>query len=108
MFRKLQHHVDDVIIKSIYYAIFHSRFLYISTAWGQNLDPKHRKILLPKKIMQIISFAHYDARTLPIFAKLNIIKFSDLISLCNCLLIYKHFVSKPDSVFSHHFSTQYT
>ena len=31
--------------------------------------------------MRIISFAHYDAHTLPIFAKLKIIKFSDLISL---------------------------
>ena len=53
--------------------------------------------------MQIISFAHYHAHTLPIFAKLNIIKFSDLISLCNCLFIYKHFISKPASVFSHVF-----
>ena len=41
-----------------------------------------------------------DAHTLPIFAKLNIIKFSDMISLCNCLFIYKHFISKPASVFS--------
>ena len=85
--------------------VFFIPIFYVSTAWGQNLDPKHRKILLPKKIMQIISFAHSGARTLPIFAKLNIIKFSDLISLCNCLLIYKHFISKPDSVFSHHSST---
>ena len=53
--------------------------------------------------MQIISFAHCHAHTLPIFAKLNIIKFSDLISLCNCLFIYKHFISKPASVFSHVF-----
>ena len=44
-----------------------------------------------------------DAHTLPIFAKLNIIKFSDMISLCNCLFIYKHFISKPASVFSHVF-----
>ena len=50
--------------------------------------------------MQIISFAHCEAHTLPIFAKLNIIQFSDLISLCNC---YKHFSSKSPSVFSHVF-----
>ena len=46
---------------------------------------------------------HYVAYTLPIFAKLNIIKFSDLISLCNYLFIFKHFISKPASVFSHVF-----
>ena len=53
--------------------------------------------------MRLISFAHYDAPTLPIFTKLNIIKFSDLISLYNCLFIYKHFISKPASVLSHVF-----
>ena len=53
--------------------------------------------------MLIISFACYNAHTLPNFAKLNIIKFSDLISLCNCLFIYKRFISKAPSVFSHVF-----
>ena len=53
--------------------------------------------------MRLSSFAHYDAHTLPIFTKLNIIKFSDLISLYNCLFIYKHFISKPASVLSHVF-----
>ena len=53
--------------------------------------------------MRIIRFAHYDAHILPIFAKLNIINFFDLISLCNCWFIYKHFISKPDSFFSHVF-----
>ena len=41
--------------------------------------------------------------TLPIFPKLNIIKFPDLILLWNCLFIYKHFISNPASVFSHVF-----
>ena len=50
--------------------------------------------------MRIISFVHYDAHTLPIFAKLNKIKISDLISLCNCLFIYKYFISNPASDFS--------
>ena len=35
-------------------------------------------------------FAHYNAYTLPIFAKLNIIKFSVLFSLCNFLSINKY------------------
>ena len=53
--------------------------------------------------MRIISFARYDTHTLPIFAKLKIINFSDLISLCNCLFINKHLISKSPSVFSHVF-----
>ena len=103
MLCKLRHYVNEVISKSIYYAFFHSQLSYVCTAWVQNLNPKHRVNLLQKKPMRMIIFAHYDAHTLPIFAKLNIIKFSDLISLCNCLFIYKHFISKPASVFSHVF-----
>ena len=34
----------------------------------QNLNPKHHINLVQKKAIQIISFAPYDAHTLPIFA----------------------------------------
>ena len=90
-------------IISIYYAIFHSHLSYVCTAWGQNLNPKHHMNLLQKKAMRIISFARYSAHTIPIFPNLNIIMFSDLISLCNCLFIYEHVISKAPSVFSHVF-----
>ena len=103
MFCKLCHYVNEAIIKSIYYAIFHSHLSYVCTAWGWNLNPKHHINLLQKKAVQVISFARYNAHTLPIFAKLNMIKFSDLISLCSCLFIYKHFISKAPSAFSHVF-----
>ena len=53
--------------------------------------------------MRITSFASFDAHTLPVFAKLNIIKFPDFFCFCNCLFIYKHFLSKSSSVFSNVF-----
>ena len=100
MLCKLHHFVNVETIKSNYYAIFHSQsFVYVCTAWGQNLNSKHRINLLQKKAVQIINFASFDAQTLPIFAKLNIIKFPDLISFCNCLFIYKYFLSNFSSVF---------
>ena len=102
MLCKVRHYVNKATIKSIYYAIFHSHLSCIYTAWGQNLNRKHRINLLQKKAMQIISFARYKADTLPIF-KSHEIKFFDLISLCNCLFIYKHFISKSLPVFSHVF-----
>ena len=94
----------------MYYVIFHFHLLYVCTAWGQNLNPKHRINLVQNKAIQIISFTQYDAHTLPIFAKLNVIKFSDLISLYNCLFIDKYFISKAPSVFftCFHFSIQHT
>ena len=103
MIYKLWHYVNVVTIKSIYYAIFHSHLPYVCTAWGQNLNSKHRINLLQKKTMQMISFTSFNAHTLPIFAKLNIIKFPDLISFCSCLFIYKHFLDMSSSVFSNVF-----
>ena len=50
--------------------------------------------------MRRVSFASFDAHTLSIFAKLNIIKFPDLIYFCNWLFIYKHLLRKSLSVFS--------
>ena len=50
--------------------------------------------------MWIISFTSFNDHTLPIFAKLNIIKFPDLISFCNGLFLYKHFPNNSSSVFS--------
>ena len=91
MLCKLHHYVNKATIKSVYYAIFHSHLSYVCTAWGKNLNPKHCINLLQQKDIQIISFAQYDAHTIPISAKLNITMFSDLILLCNCLFIYHHF-----------------
>ena len=69
MLCELCHYVNETTVKSIYYAIFHFHLSYVCTAWGQNLNPKYCINLLKKKVMQIISFACYDAHMLPIFAK---------------------------------------
>ena len=92
----LQHFVNVATIKSIYYAIFHSHLSYVCTAWSQNLNSKYRINLLQKKAMQIISFASFDAHTLPIFAKLNIISFLILfLFVIVCLSINIFWVSLP-------------
>ena len=102
MLCKLCHYVNEATIKSIYYAIF-IHIIHVCTALGQNLNPKYCINLLQKKAMQVISFAQYNAHTLPVFAKLNKIKSSDRILFCNYLFIYKHFISMTPSVFSHVF-----
>ena len=63
---KLRRYVNRATIKSIYYAIFQSHLSYVCSAWGENLNPKHRINVLQKKAMRTISFAHCDAHTLPI------------------------------------------
>ena len=93
MLCKPQHFVNVGTIKSIYYTIFHSHLSCVCTSWVQNLNSKHCINLLQIKAMQIINLTSFDAHTSPIFAKLNIInKFPNLIYVCNCLFIQKHFL----------------
>ena len=80
MLYKICHYLNETTIKSIYYA-FCPHLPYVCTAWGHNLILKHRITLLQNKAMRVISFTRYDAHTVPIFVKLNILKFSDLILL---------------------------
>ena len=79
--------------------LFFIPIFHVCTTWGQILNSEHRVNLLQNKAMRIISFAFFDAHTLAIFAKLNVIKFP-VISFCNCLFVYKYFLSKSSSVFS--------
>ena len=53
--------------------------------------------------MQKISFASFDAYTLPLFAKSNIIKFSNLISFCDCLFSINIFWVSFPQIFSNVF-----
>ena len=43
---KLRRYVNEVTIKSIYFAVFHYHPSYVCTAWRQNLNRKHRINLL--------------------------------------------------------------
>ena len=91
---KIQRFLSVAIVRSIYQALFHFHLSYVCTVWSKNMNSKHCINLLRKKAMRNISFASFDAHKLPIFGKLNLIKFSpNLISFCNCLFIYKHFLS---------------
>ena len=64
MFCKLSHFVSVVIIKSIYYVIFHFHLSSVCTELGQRLNSKHHINLQKKKAMQITSFASFDAHTI--------------------------------------------
>ena len=51
MICKLRHYSNEsTIIKSIYYTIFRSNLSFVCTAWGQNLNIKHRIIYYRRKL----------------------------------------------------------
>ena len=61
---------------------------YCCTVWGQNSSILINRIaILQKKAIRILSFAPPFSHSSPLFARLGILKFNDLIHLQNVLLL---------------------
>ena len=43
---KINHYVNEITLRSIYYVIFQSHLSYVCTAWGQNIKYNHRISIL--------------------------------------------------------------
>ena len=79
-------------LKNIYHAIFSSHILYGSQVWTSKLISVTEKISrLQKSAMRIMTFSEFRAHSEPLFKKLEILKFSDSISVNNCSFVYDYF-----------------
>ena len=58
---KLRYYVNKEILRTIYFAIFHSYLTYVITVWGQTRIPTKHVTILQKKVLSIISFAPFNS-----------------------------------------------
>jgi hypothetical protein len=87
---KIRHYVSLPVLKTVYYALFHSIMSYASVVWGQNPGgPLKRIFILQKRATRIMSFASPKTHSSPLFKNLEIIKLHDLIQCQNIILIYQ-------------------
>ena len=54
---KLRYYVNKEILRTIYFALFHSYLTYVTIVWGQTRIPKKHTTVLQKKALRIMSFA---------------------------------------------------
>ena len=54
---KLRHFVNSEIVRSAYFAIFHSHLNYVCIAWGLTRFPQQKVSVLQKKALRIMNFA---------------------------------------------------
>ena len=73
---KLRHFVNSEILRSTYFAIFHSHLNYVCIAWGLTRFPQ-QKVFILQKTLRIMNFAN----TTPLFKNCNIVKFADIINV---------------------------
>ena len=67
------------VLKSLYYALFHSHLNYGICVWGNASEKLLQPIfMLQKKVIRMISNADYQDNTGPLFVKLSILKLEDI------------------------------
>ena len=87
MLAKARHFVPSKEIKNIYHAIFSSHLMYGCQIWAQNLcSVTHKISTLQRNAVRIMTFSDYKAHSEPLFNKLEILKFKDIV-LQNCLFV---------------------
>ena len=91
MLAKVRHFVPLTELKNVYHAIFSSHLMYGCQIWTQKLLSVKDKISkLQKNAVRIMTFADFNAHSEPLFKQLDILKFTDNISLQNCLFVYDY------------------
>ena len=103
MLSKLRHFVNKDILLSVYYGIFHSHLAYLCLVWGQAKFSLNRITLLQKRAIRISYSAAYRDHTSPLFHRYKVLKFVDIVSLKNCIIINKCFNDEAFSLFLNHF-----
>ena len=77
--RRCKHLLSDTALRTLYFSMFHCHLIYALIAWGSanigTLDPIVKK---QKNAIRLISKAHYNSHTEPLFKKLEILRFDDL------------------------------
>ena len=89
MLSKLRHFVNEDILLSGYYAIFHSHLAYLCLVWNQPKFSLNRITLLQKRLIRMFHSAAYRGHTYPLFHRYEVLKFVDLVSLENCIFVNK-------------------
>ena len=84
---KLRHYTSSKLLTAIYNALFESHMRYICQIWGQTRNQNISDVVkLQKKAVRIINFSGKYTSTKPLFSKLKILSFDEIVNLQNCLL----------------------
>ena len=89
--RKLGSVFPYAVLKTLYYAYFHSNLAYCLLIWYPLLSKKHQNSLYicQKRMIRIILGVNSRLHCMPLFRARNVLTLTDLVFLENCKLIFK-------------------
>ena len=85
---ELRRYTSSKLLTTICNALFESHTRYGCQFWGQTRNQNISDVVkLEKKAMRIINFSDKYTSTKPLFSKLKILSFDEIVSPQNCLLV---------------------
>ena len=101
-----KHLLSPNCMLTLYYSMIHPYLAYGLLAWGNySKSLLNHTLSLQKKAVRIISKAHFDSHTDPIFKQLNILKLTDLYEYEMALFMMKYARNKLPCSFNGLFPT---
>ena len=89
---KARHYINLETLVNLYYCLIYPYLVYGIVVWGHTyqstIDPLY---IAQKKVLRIMTFSTFDAHSNPIFQKLKIIKFPDLVYLHTALFMHDYY-----------------
>ena len=86
---KIRHFVPMTILIQLYYTLIFPYLSYAVTTWGNTYVSTLKPLTtLQKKAVRLITFSEFNAHSSPLFFKLEILKFTDVVFLQNALFMH--------------------
>ena len=98
-----RHYVTKDLLMQIYYRQFYSHINYGCQLWGQNENAVEQTVTLQKKAIRLLSFAHYQEESSPLFKNLNLLKLSDIVKQNNIIFTHNSINSNTPRIFNDYF-----
>ena len=103
---KLRHFVTNEILLKLYYSLIYPFITYGLLIWGNTYDTSLNPIIiLQKKTLRIMTFSKPDQHSDPLFKKLDLLKFKDLVFLYNATYMYQFHHNLLPKAFNNLFHT---
>ena len=103
---KLRHFVNISVLIQVYYSLIYPFLTYALVTWGNTYSTSLKPLItLQKKAVRIMTFSDFKAHSSPLFLKLGLLKFSDLIYVQNALFMYDFYKDSLPSAFDDFFES---
>lgn len=101
---KIRYYVSTSILVNLYYALINPFLIYSMITWGSTYPSTLQPLcVLQRKTLRIMTFSKFDEHSSPLFKSLNILKFSDIVTLLIAIFMFKFHNNFLPHVFNNFF-----